>query len=193
MKIEPRSYAPKGKRQISKVIPERRNSGKSDGQKSRKCKVIAPKNWLIAQDLKRGRCTARGSKTNLNKWASKPLYQKTHEPWLIFPRNFRTICEQPSTEGKPLTMFLRILPPQDNTHDCSRAHQIAFKTYLDWEIRPRWWIPARQRKRIDSSNIHRNCRETCLSLLASALWYHTRNIRIYHHQFISNRHWERSS
>ena len=50
-------------------------------------------------------------------------------PQLIFTRTFMTIRDQPSTEGHPPTMFLWILHPQDNPHDCSHAHQMAVKTH----------------------------------------------------------------
>ena len=55
---------------------------------------------------------------------------------LLFPRNFRTIREQPSDEEHPTDMFLRILTPQDTPHDISHSHKIAFKKNLDMENRP---------------------------------------------------------
>ena len=46
-------------------------------------------------------------------------------------------------------------------------------------------------KRTDSINMHRNCRETSLYMSAPALRHHTRNSRIYHHQWGINQPWEK--
>ena len=120
------------------------------------------------------------------------LYQNTRNPRLIFTRTFRSIREQPSTEGHPTNMFLRILPPQDTPHDFIHAHQMAFKTHPDGENIPWCFIPVRPHKRTDSVDMHRNFRKTIIYLSAYDLWHHTCTIRIYHHQWGINRPWERS-
>ena len=191
-KIVPRSYAHKGKQQISKFRPEHSSSVKRDRQWSRIWMVIAPNNWLIASHRKCGSCPAWGSITILNRQEGTTLYQKTCNPQLLFPVTFRTICEQPSTEGHPPTIFLRILPTKDTTHYCSHAHQMALKTHPDRENRPRWCILTRPHKHTNSINMHRNCRKTSLSLYAPSLWHHTRTSRIYHHQWGSNQPWGKS-
>ena len=130
-KIRPIIYAPKGKPKIIKERPERSSSGKSDRQRSGTWLVIAPNNWLIMSYQKCESRPAWGSIKILNRRERRTLYQKTCNPQLLFPRTFRTIREQPITEGHPPTMFLRILPPQDTPHDFSHAHKMAFKTNSD--------------------------------------------------------------
>ena len=150
---------------------------------------IAPNNWLTMSHKKGRSRTAWGSRTILNRRESRMLYQKTRNPRLIFPRNFRTNCEQPITKGHPLTMFLRILPPQDTPHDCSHLHKMAFKTHPDRENIPWYCIPARTCKCTDSSDMHHNSGKTILYLSAPSVWHHTCTRIIYHHHWGINQTW----
>ena len=121
-KIKRKIYALKEKPQISKVSPELIRSGKSDGQRSRIWMGIAPNNRLITSHWKRESRPAWGNRTILNRLESITLYQNTRNPRQIFPRNFRTIREKPSTERHPPAMFLRVLHPKDTPHKLSHAH-----------------------------------------------------------------------
>ena len=73
------------------------------------------------------------------------------------------------------------------------AHQMTFKMHPDRKNRPRFCIPARPHKRRDISDMHCNFTKTSLSLSAPSIWHHTHTIRIYHHQWVINRPWERST
>ena len=124
---------------------------------------------------------AWGSRKIINRQEGRTLYQKTYNPQLLFTGTFRTIREQPNTEGQPSTIFLQILPPQDIPHYYSHTHQMDLKTHPDRKNRPQCCIPARPHKFTDSSNMHRYCNKNSFSLSALTLWHHTRASRIYHH------------
>ena len=64
-------------------------------------------------------------------------------------------------------MFLRIMPHQDTPHDCSHAHQMAFKSQSDRRNIPWCCIPMHPRKRSNIINMNWYCRKLaflCLHL-----------------------------
>ena len=147
---------------------------------------ITPHDWISTENQKcRGR--APGScRTIINKQEWETLYQTMRDSRLFVPGLFRTIFKQPVPTRITTAMHLWLVLVQGTPHHLSNAKQMANKIDLYWENGPGRSLPPNPCKCYNCVDLHRNSRQTSLSLPVSNLWNHALSIRIYDYQGSGN-------